>query len=251
MMGVPLGLGTGWPGRLWQSEGTTEAEPGCGHPCWAGTGGTGLGLGMVSPPGWHRGGWWEAPAASPNHIPVLGGQKPAALGQRHVVPEGCQTLMSPSHMEQTAGSGWGGGRLCTPHPNSHRTVNPWTSTHLRNCATRCSKGGCATPRVWWGCLWGPPPATCLLSSWEGAGISPLFHPLPHRTRSIVLPCLPSRTCSGFDLTHLQPPARLPRAPLPAHQQARWLCVCSLPPLGTTSRERARKEKGPRGCLRTG
>lgn len=145
MMGVPLGLGTGWPGRLWQSEGTTEAEPGCGHPCWAGTGGTGLGLGMVSPPGWQRGGWWEAPTASPNHIPVLGGQKPAALGQRHVVPEGCQTLMSPSHMEQTAGSGWGGGRLCTPHPNSHRTVNPFTSTHLRNCATRCSKGGCETP----------------------------------------------------------------------------------------------------------
>lgn len=33
---------------LWQSEGTTEAEPGSGHPCWAGTGGTGLAVGETA-----------------------------------------------------------------------------------------------------------------------------------------------------------------------------------------------------------
>lgn len=43
-LGEPEGLGgatsTGGPGGigLWQSEGTTQAEPGPGHPCWAGTG---------------------------------------------------------------------------------------------------------------------------------------------------------------------------------------------------------------------
>lgn len=47
--GGTLGLGAGWPGRLWQSEGTTEAEPGCRDPQWAGTGENELRLGMGVP----------------------------------------------------------------------------------------------------------------------------------------------------------------------------------------------------------
>lgn len=66
---------TGGPGGigLWQSEGTTQAEPGPGSPCWAGTGTAGLALGhtgqvpsRVSP------GHWEAPTPHSHPIPALG-----------------------------------------------------------------------------------------------------------------------------------------------------------------------------------
>ena len=74
---------------LWQSEGTTEAEPGSGHPCYAGTGETGLALGDSGPgpvvgvptQAWPRRGSGKPPHHFPvpeTHPSTGGGQKPGA-----------------------------------------------------------------------------------------------------------------------------------------------------------------------------
>lgn len=263
---------TGRPGGigLWQSEGTIQAEPGPGHPCWAGTGGSWAGTGT------HRPG------------PIEG--VPVALGSP------CTTLPSQSHIP-TLGGGrnpwlaleapvglWGGGAKHWPHGwdrgtgrgGSKRADHPQSASGSQGVSGAHREFGAGSqqaPGPWpWCPQLLPHPAspsvgqhpknhrgdpaltskTVQLSAAKAGGgpREALAHQLPAGLRG-EMGSLPSPSpCPAAPTASSCPATRTPRAVTPSPQLGDHACAAASP--GKTSGERARTEKRrPRGCLWTG